>query len=330
MTTGSRGRLAALAVLLLYGLLFVALSVDIIVRVWGTRFGFQTPVDAVALIWFEAMRALVTLAGLAIAAVAAARARWHPALLHLAFGLAFASIAYTKAMALAWFPGAGQAALARALLAADVPQWLLRVVFGHPEWAVWLALPPLLLLAARYPRPLTPDELVRNDGGDRTGAMRSVALAGADVGSIARTATAALLERGRLRARPLWLLGSAGAVLHTGTLIAGPAAVAAVVNIGAAIVIAAAAAVFLTLARAGLRAAPAGTAAPLLWLRRGAAAGMTLVALSAVAGMLPGGVVISTAAFSLAPAVVLGCVLTGLLQVGSAKPDDPDLVMVAQ
>jgi hypothetical protein len=305
---------AALVGVLLYGLLFVALSIDIFARVWTWRFRFESPIDVVVLLYFEGSRTLITLAGLMVAATAMVRARHHDALRWLALGLAWTTVAYTKAVGFASFPGALQHEIAGGLRAANVPQWLLLVLFAHPEWAMWLAVPALLAFAARYPRPLTPADVTRQSGSERTGTLRSVALAGADVGSMSRRMTAALLRGGWLTGWRPWLVAATLGALHTAALLTGNASGAMAANAGAVVIVALAAAAFIALLRGGaLAAAGPGEDAPIRWLRRAGSAGLALFALSALAGALLPGSALSVAAFTLAPAAVAAACLLAVL-----------------
>jgi hypothetical protein len=322
---GHGRRTLLFAALLGYGLIFVALSIDVLARVWTSRFQFETPVDVAVLLYFEGTRALITVAGLVVATIAYLRARQHPALGWLGLGLAFATIAYTKAAGFDAFPGAAQHDIATALTAARVPRWLLLVVFGQPEWALWLALAALLAFARLYPRPLAPHQVTRRSARPRTGTMRSVALAGTDVGGIARHGTATLLERGWFDGRRLWSTALAVAVLHTGALLLGTARSDSVVKLAAVVVFAVVAGMFVTLLRAGgLAAAPAERGA-VAWLWRAGVAGLALLALSAVTGALLPGAAVSVAAFTLAPAAVLvACLLAVLATPPAGSAADPE------
>jgi hypothetical protein len=336
-------RNAGLVVLGLYALIFVLLSIDIMVRVWGSRFHFDSPLDVLALLYLESVRTLVTLAGVTIAAVAAYRARQRPALVWFAAAVLFATVAYTKVMAFGGFPGTLQEQVALALRAREVPDWLLLTVFAHPQWALWLALPPLLLFAGRYPRKLQAREILGTEDG-REGTLRSVAVAGGDVGSAARRMTAALLQAGALRPAPLWTAALIAAVWHTAALQTGTARTGVVVNVAAAMAIATTGAVLLTLFRTSSRQGGLPEKLPLRWMQRGGEAALVLFAIAAVAGLaLPGGA-ISTGAFSLAPVALAGGLFMAVLKVpsslepepaappqpASTQPGDPDLVMLPE
>jgi hypothetical protein len=338
MNSGSSvGRHVGIAVLVLYALIFVALSIDIMVRVWALRFSFDSPIDVVVLLYFESVRSLVTVAGLGIVGLAAFRGRQQPALRHFAAAVAFATIAYTKAMGFAAFPGALQESLAVALRERAVPEWLLLTLFAHPQWAVWLVVPPLLLFAAAYPRDVTAVDIMGTGEGEREGAMRGVAVAGSDVGGAARRLTVWLLERRLLAPAPLWSIAVAGAAVHTAVLLNGGPARGVLVNVGAVVFFALAAAACITLLRAGADRAGAAEQLPLVWLQRGSAGTLALFGLAAIAAATSAGV-LSTGAFSLAPAAMAGGLFMAVVSappalsapVRSAQADDADLVMVAQ
>jgi hypothetical protein len=316
-------RHVGLLLVMAYALLFVAISVDIMVRVWDWRFRFETPLDVLAILYFESIRTLLTVAGVTIAGLAAWRSRRRPALLYLGLAVAFSTVAYTKAMGFGVFPGQVQEAVATALRERDTPEWLLMALFAHPQWALWLALPPLILFAAGYPRPLTPADVAGSGAAGREGAMRSVAVAGTDVARSAREATVSVMRQGLVRPAPLWALGFAAAAVHTAALHTGTAGSGARVNLVALAVLAAAGAVCLTLLRAGGRAASAAEAVPLSWLRRGALASMAMFVLAAISGVvLPGGA-IAAGAFSLAPAAMAA----GLFMAVVTVPGPPVLLL---
>jgi hypothetical protein len=313
VTSTMRRRSPLLAALITYGLLFVVLSIDIIVRVWNWRFRFESPLDVLALFYFEGTRTLITLAGLGVATLALARARRQPVLLWFGLGVAFATIAYTKAAGFDAFPGAMQHHIASALRSADVPQWLLLVLFAHPEWAMWLAVPPLLAYASRYPRQLDPGDVTREEKGARAGAMRSVALVGSDVGGMARSAAAKLLRRGWLEGPRLWLLGAVPAALHTAALLSGTTRTDAITNAVSMVVFALAVALFVTLLRANRLRSDLDEAVPFRWLWRGGVTALALFALSAIAGTLLPGNIVSVAAFTMAPAALAAACLIAVV-----------------
>jgi hypothetical protein len=319
-----RGYAAVVAMLLLYGLIFVLLSIDIMVRVWDWRFRFESPVDVIVLLYFEGSRALVTLAGLTVAAIAVWRAdrhpsQPHPALSYLAVAAAFMTVAYTKAVAYDAFPGAVQQQVASALYAARVPQWLLLVLFQRPEWAFWPGVAALLLFAACYPRDLDGATVRQRPEGERAGTLHSVALAGADVGTVARGITARLLEGGWLRESRVWLAGAFVGAAHTAAVLHASTWAGTWVNIAAVVLTAGVAVVVVTLLRAGMLTGSREEAAPIRWLARGAALSLALLAVSGVAGaLLPGGIV-SIGAITLAPAVLVTATLLAVLAVPGAS-----------
>jgi hypothetical protein len=302
----------ALALLLLFVLLFVGLAIDIMARVWNWRATFDTPLDVVFLLYLESLRALTTLAGVVIAFLAARRARSRPAFGVLAFGIGFATLAYTKAIAFAGFPGAVQERAALWLGAHGVPHLLLRVLFAHPEWACWPALAAFTLFAVRYPHALSAEDIARSGARDRAGALRSVVLAGLDVGRLARNAAAAALRRGWLRGGVVWAAALLAAVAHTAALRAFRAPLA--INLLALLIALLPIAVLVALFRASHEAADAGERVPLRWLRRGVFAALTLFVTSALATPLVPRLPLGAVALSLAPAALAACWLLAVLR----------------
>jgi hypothetical protein len=320
--SGRPARNVLLGLLSLYALL-VVLSVDIMVRVWQLRFGFDSPVDVVVLLYFELVRSVLTLAGLGIAVLAAVHAGRQPALGHFSIAVAFATVAYAKAMGFAAFPGAMQEALATSLRERAVPDWLLLTVFAQPQWAVWLMVPPLLMFAAGYPRRLTVDDVMGTQVGERQGTLRNVAVAGSDVGSVARRLTVWLMERRMLEPAWLWGAALAGAVVHTAVVLNAGHGGTVLVNVGAVVMLALAAATCITLLRAAADRAGGAEQQPLVWLQRGSVATLAMFGLAATAATLPAGA-LSTAAFSLAPAAMA----IGLLMAVVSAPAATDVSAV--
>lgn len=299
------------AMLAAYALLFIALSVDILFRVWDWRFRLESSLDVAALFYFEGMRTLTTLAGVGIALLASRRVRQRAGLQELPLAILLATIAYTKVVAFRGFPGAQQERAAAALQQASVPPVILEFVFAQPAWTAWLALAALALLFAHFPRTLTPDELSASGSADRRGAMRDVALAGTDIGQLSRRAAMDLLGRHWIRPHVAYGAAAAVALLHTLLARHTGGLLQLLVHALAAAAAAAGLAVCLALYRAGARVAAGHEAAMLSWLRRGALAGTALFAFSGLSAIALRGSVISVAALSLAPAAVLaGLVLS--------------------
>jgi hypothetical protein len=308
----SASRSAALATLLLFALVFVALSIDLMARVWHERAGFETPFDAVFLLYMEALRSLVTLLGVAIALLVATRAGTRAAFGGLAFGVGFATLAYTKLIGFAGAAGIVQERIAVWLRLNGVPPHLPLVVFAIPEWAYWPALAAFILFAARYPRPLTADDILHSGAADRTGAMRSVTLAGADIGGLARHWSASAVRRGWLRGRMVWPAALVVAATHTATLLVWPWPL--VVNLLALAVALGPIAVLIALVRASYDVADERERAPLRWLRNGVFAALFLFVTAAVATPLLPGLPVGEVALSLAPALLAACWLVAALR----------------
>ena len=304
-----------LALLALYALLFVALSIDIMVRIWEWRGRFESPLDAAALFYFEGVRTLTTVAGVAIAIWAARRTGVRDGLREVPFALLLGTIAYTKLVAFRGFPGAQQERLAGVLQEARVPPVVLEVIFAQPAWTAWGALAGCVLLVAHYPRRLDPSDIAASGSVDRRGAMRDVALAGTDVGALSRRGAARLVSSAWLRPATLY----PGAILLGIGHALAARAFGFLVHAGALLVAAAVVAVLVSMFRASFALAEAGERAVLSWLRRGVLAGGALFVVSGVAAIALRGSVIAVAALSLAPAAVLVGVGVGVGRAGTAE-----------
>lgn len=308
-------RQIALAALLLFVLTFAALSVDVMARVWSWRARFTSPFDVAFLFYLEGVRSIVILAGIAIAASAGRRAALTTSAAALAFGVGFATLAYAKLTAFARFPGDVQERTAVWLGERGLTPDILSIFFAQPEWAAWLALAAFLMFAANYPRPLTPDDIALSGVHDRRGAMRSVALAGIDIGALARAATAFALSRGWLRGRVVWTAAAIIGIAHTALLRALPADIAVnLLLLGSACV---PVAVLLALLRAGASVAADTRRAPLLWLRRGALYGLALFAGGALITQLLPALPLGAITLSVAPAAIAACWLIAVLEIRS-------------
>jgi hypothetical protein len=296
--------------LALFALFFVFLSSDIMVRIWSWRSRFEHPLDVAFLLYMESMRIIVTVAGVAVAVTAARRGARDTA--PLALGVLFLTIAYTKLIAFDGFPGERQEQLALWLRARGVSQHALAVFFAHPEWSLWLALGGLLLFAARYPQSVTADDVTRSGADDRAGAMRSVALAGTDIGALARRATSHALSRGWLNGRVVWSTALIAAAVHTtAARIADGALIVHVIAITVALL---PVSVLVALVRADLMIADVAARQTLVWLRRGALAGLALFALAAFVTQLLRELPVGPLLLSVAPALIVFCWLIAALR----------------
>jgi hypothetical protein len=301
-----------LALLALYALLFVALSVDIMVRIWEWRGRFESPLDVAALFYFEGVRTFTTVAGVAIAVWAAQRTTARAGLRELPFALLLATIAYTKVAAFRGFPGAQQERLAGMLQEARIPPVVLDVVFAQPAWTAWGALAACVLLVAQYPRRLESTDIAASGEADRRGAMRDVALAGTDVGALSRRAAARLVSVRWLRPSVLYPLSLAVGIGHA----LAARSVGFVAHVLALLVAAAVVAMLVSMFRAAFAVAADQERVVLEWLRRGVLAGGALFVVSGVAAIALRGSVIAVAALSLAPAAVLVGVAIAVSKVG--------------
>lgn len=290
----------AVTALYLYGAVFVLLSVDLLVRVWGLRAAFPRFADVAAIFCFEITRSTVTAGALALGLWLAWRRAHDPAMRALAVGIGFAAVAFTQAAAFRSFPGGLQERLARWLLAHDVPAALLRFLFGSPAWALWFALAALLLFAARFPGPVSAESIARSGTRDRPGMMAGTGIAGLDIGSLFRDLTQRLVSAGAFRPLPLALTAAALAALHHPVRESTPALL--LVLLGAAVALG----VVITLLRAGNTDADDVARDRLAALRAGAIAAAALFLVSGLVGLLPGAAAfLSAALLSIAPAPAL-------------------------
>jgi len=305
MNSWSNAKTAALAFLTIYRLVFVGLSIDVMVRIWGMRDRFESPRDVVLLLFIEGLRTLVTLGGIAVAWQAARRASKGMVPAALAFAISFATIAYTKAMTYGAFPGAVQEEAAKAFTRWNVPMPLLLVIFAQAEWAAWLALAGVTVFALQYPRPVTSQDVHDSGLRDRSGALRGVAMAGTDIGRITRNWTAALLDGGGLRAGRIRAYALTGAVLHTTSLILSPTRGDFLVHISAAAAAGPLLACCVALFRAGAFIATDHQKSLLDWVRRAAVGGVVLFVLSGIALLVPALAPFGFVGFALTPVAVL-------------------------
>jgi hypothetical protein len=314
---------AVLAALMLYALVFVASSLDVMDRLWEVRAWFASPSELGALLYFEGVRTAITLGGLAVAGLAVGGARRQPAAWWLAFAAGFATIAYTKALAFPGYPGYRTQAVMDAARQSAAPDWLLAVLLAHPEWAAWLALGGALLFAASFPHTLTAAELGHRAPAGRAGTLRSVAVAGADVGETARRAAAAMTRNGWLRPARVWPAATLVAAAHTAAAVSGIAP-PPVLTAAALLLAAAACALGITLFRAGAARARGQALRTMRWLRRGALAALALFGASAIAGVALPGSAVSVGLLSLAPAALVAGGLLALLAAPAARTLAPD------
>jgi hypothetical protein len=306
----------ALTALSLYALFFAVLAVDIAVRVYASRAGFDDARVVGLLIGLEAVRAGVVAGAVLLAWRTAARPG--PGRRALAAAVLFLAVWYAKAFGYAPFPGWLQERIAVVLNTRGVPSGVRLFLFAQPAWALWPALAGLLRFAAVHAGPLTPNAVHASGRADRRGAMRAVPLAGLDVGAAFRWVAARALERGLDRPVALAVLALAG-VAAAGTGAGGAAGTVLQLAVGGA---------GLGVALTWLRAASAGAAAPgVLWL---AEAGLVVVAALLAGGLLSAAPSEAAAWTSL---VLLGvtppAVLYCLFRSEATWPDAPPLVRAA-
>jgi hypothetical protein len=200
--------------LLIYLGVFALLSADVLVRIFLMRDRLPNASDAAILMALELARLLTTGLIIVLAAIAARRSR-RAATRTFTFLLIFLGVWYTKAFAFENFPGHLQEWIALRLFGWGVPLAATQFIFGSPVWALWLALGALLRMSVTWPRPLDARRIAESGGRDRTGLLRSVSLAGADVGAAFRNAAVRLLEGGWLRARFVWPIVAVAGTLST-------------------------------------------------------------------------------------------------------------------
>jgi hypothetical protein len=213
----SRGPAGPLARELLLAWLgfFAFLSADMLVRIVGIRGQFDAAFDAVGLVAIEGCRTITLLGAVWLAGSASRQAKRVPASGLLSLFVIFAGVWYAKEFAFTGFPGHVQEYLANRLIGAGIPIGVLAFVFGSPEWSAWIALGALLRLSVTWPRPLDSQRITESGARDRKGMMRSVALAGADIGAAFRSLAAQLVAKRLLGGRSLWPLVMIAGVMHS-------------------------------------------------------------------------------------------------------------------
>jgi hypothetical protein len=306
---------ASVVALAAFGALFALLGADTAVRVWLARAAFETRLDVGILIVYEGMR--VSTIGLAV--IVATVLGWRgvrrpPAVLASAFLLLLA-IGFAKATSYGGFPGLLQERLARALIAAGTPFPLLHFIFGQPAWAFGLAAAAFLRLAVTFPAVADAARVAAAEPAGRAGMLRGRALAGADVGALARRLSAAALQAGLLRPVPVWTAAAALALVHAAGL---PAAstVATLLAIGLPALLG------IPALRAGFAAADEADRARVLWFVEGLIVAGLALSVAAILSVAPAGALswLSFAVLAVAPMVVLLCFATAISPAGGVEP----------
>jgi hypothetical protein len=298
---------AIAALLITYLLFFAFLSMDVIVRLWMTRGQFDRITDVAVLMMLEFARTAAILS-ITWQCVRLSKVAIRPATRSLTLGLLALGIWFAKAFAFASYPGFAQEWLAARLIEWHTPIWLLRVVFGEPEWAAWLALGAFLRTSVTWPRRLRSSSIAGSGTNDRTGMMRSVAFAGADVGEGFRRLAAKLVAVRAFRPSITWpVVIAAGAISVPAMPMSVKLGCAALFGLGVALVI--------TNARAAQNAAGIVTRWRALWV---AQAGLTAIVAFLLTGLLSlrhdaGTVMLSFAVSALAPFAVLMAISSGTL-----------------
>jgi hypothetical protein len=194
---------------------FAFLSADVLIRIVGIRGQFETAFDAGALIAIEGCRTITLLLAVWLAGVASWQARRVPASGLLSLFVIFSAVWYAKEFAFTGYPGHVQEYLANQLTGAGIPIAVLDFVFGSPEWSAWIALGALLRLSVTWPQPLEQGRITQSGARDRKGMMRSVALAGTDIGAAFRSLAAGIVGRHLLAARVVWPAVLAAGIAHS-------------------------------------------------------------------------------------------------------------------
>ena len=146
--------------------------------------------------------------------------------------------------------------------------------------------------------------------------LRGAAVAGADVGAVARRLSASALAAGSLRAAPVWLIAlllAAASAVRGGPI----APAATLLGIGVPVVLG------IPALRAGLAASNDGERARILWFVQAALLSVVAFALGGVLSVVPGPAAgwLSFTVLAVAPMVVLLCVATALVPSGSIEPE---------
>ena len=310
-------KIAVVVSLIVYTAIFAALGIDIMVRVWMTRSAFPATADVAVLLLYEGMRALTIAAGVGLAGTVAVRGRRSPHGLGVMVLLLLLVVAYAKATAFGAFPGYLQERVARWLLARGASADLLMFVFSEPAWAAMLAGAAFLRLAVRYPTPTTPEAVLAAGTADRSGMLRSIALAGTDVGALARRAAALAVRK---RAVGPFVVWSAAAVAVIAQHFARETVAWAPIVFGwlGAVLVVGVPAV-----RAGLAASDTTQRSHILWFVEGGLVAAFALIVGGILSALPGGMVawLSFVVLAVAPAIVLLCAATAVAPAGSVEPE---------
>jgi hypothetical protein len=308
-------RRAGLLVLAAYAAIFALLGVDTAVRVWLARASFEARLDVGILIVYEGMRVTTVIVAVLVATVLGWRGVRRPAAVLASALLLLLAIGFAKATSYAGFPGLIQERVAVGLIGAGVPRPLLAFLFGQPAWAFGLAAAAFLRLAVTYPTDLTADAVGAADLNGRAGMLRGRALAGADVGALARSASAAAVRAGMLRPAPVWTVATILALAHAaGDAILSTVAMALAIGLPVLLGVPA--------LRAGFAAADAANRARILWFVEAMlVAGVALV-LAAILSAVPAGALgwLSFAILAVAPMIVLLCLATAIVPAGGVEP----------
>jgi hypothetical protein len=298
-----------------FGALFALLGVDTAVRVWLVRSAFDAPLDVGILIVYEGMRSSTVALAVVVAVVLGWRgARRPPAVLASAL-LVLLAIGYAKATSYSGFPGILQERMARALLAQGTPFPVMAFVFGQPAWAFGLAAAAFLRLAVTFPGEVTADAVLAADAAGRPGMLRGHAVAGADVGALARRLSAAALGGRLLRPAPVWTAALLLALAHALAL---PlvAAIASVLGIGLPLGLG------IPALRAGYAAADDEDRARILWFVQAAVVAALALLMAGILSFVPTSALawVPFAVLAVAPMVVLLCLATALAPAGGVDP----------
>jgi hypothetical protein len=307
MTSINRFRILTLP-LLLYVALQPALALDVTMRLvagWST----QDQANVVLLLFFELTRGLRSLFALMLAGLLLGHSARRAEVRALILFIVLSEMAWAMAFAGAGYAGPFQEWLTRSLLDLGLSRGLLAIVFGYPDWALWLALAALLRFAVLFPQPLTPASVDVSGAHDRTGMMRGVPGAGIDIGASFRRLTNALVQRGWLDSATAWSVAGVGAAL---SIVVRHQSIKSLLwfpfGLGIAVVI--------TCLRASYVSGNENARQRLLWIARGAAVALALFAAAGVAGLIesPAAAIGAFVLLTLAPAALLAGLAAAMLQ----------------
>jgi hypothetical protein len=163
---------------------------------------------------------------------------------------------------------------------------------------------------------VTAEEVLAAGAADRRGMLRSAAVAGTDVGAVARQLTAGALRRGLLGAVPVW---TAAILLAAATFALDGLAAGAALAAGIALPLS----FGVPAVRASLAVAAGAERARILWFVQAALLSGVAFALGGMLSVMAGATAgwLSFAVLAITPLVVLLCIATALAPAGGVAPE---------